>query len=148
MPRHSRLTLNVAGIYGIGLLLIGLWPTHVDKNVNVVGSAPVQWMIRHLDLAPTTAYNVIEFSANVALFVPLGVLAMTLSRRSRWMHVVLLGFIVSSAVEIFQNVARPDRTASWVDVLANTSGTAVGTVLVVLWRVRHAVVTRHVAKPR
>ena len=83
MPRPSRLTLTGAGLYGAALILVGLWPNHIDEDINVIGWAPVQWMIRHFDLTPAEAYNGVEFGANVVLFVPLGLLAMVWSRTSR-----------------------------------------------------------------
>jgi glycopeptide antibiotics resistance protein len=134
MPCRSRLTLVGAGIYGAALLLVGLWPTHVDRNIDVVGTAPVQWMIRAFDLSTTEAYNAVEVAANVALFVPLGALAMVWL--SRWPRAVLLGFVASAAVEILQELARPGRTASWGDVVANTSGAGLGAAAVLVWRLR------------
>ena len=140
MPRGRRLPLVLTGLYAVTLLLVGLWPSHVDKNVDVVGSPPVQWMIRHLDLSRLQAYSVVEFTANVALFVPVGALTMMWSPKRRWVHAVLLGFAVSGAVEILQDVFRPARTASWADVLANTLGAALGAAVVAVWRVRRLVV--------
>ncbi len=134
MPRHPRKTLLWVGLYGLALLLIGLWPTHVDQNFDVVKWAPVQWLTRHFDLTWIETYRLVEFTANVALFVPLGVIAMTWSSRSRWIHAVLLGVAVSGAIEIMQDVARPGRTATWNDIVANTAGAALGAALVLLWR--------------
>ena len=136
MPQPSRLTLTGAGLYGAALLLVGLWPTHVDENIDVIGLAPVQWMIRHLDLTPHEAYNVVQFGANVGLFVPLGLLAMVWSPRTRWVHAVGHGLVLSSVIELVQDMARPDRTASWVDVVANTAGAGLGAASVALWRRR------------
>ena len=141
MPRPSRLTLTGAGLYGAALILVGLWPTHIDEDINVIGWAPVQWMIRHFDLTPAEAYNGVEFGANVVLFVPLGLLAMVWSPRSRWVHAVAGGLVLSSAIELVQAMARPDRTASWVDVLANTIGAGLGAAAVGVWRVRRGSVT-------
>jgi glycopeptide antibiotics resistance protein len=148
VQRRPRLVAAAAALYGLALLLIGLWPTHVDKNVDVIGSPPVQWMIRHLDLTPTNAYSAVELGANVALFVPLGLLAMAWSSRCRWAHAVLLGFAVSGAVEILQDVARPGRTASWADVMANTAGAGLGAALLGLGRARRPGATRSVTEPR
>ena len=133
MPGHQRKTLLWAGLYGVTLLVIGLWPSHVDQNFNVVGWEPVQWFMHGFDLTRSETYDVVEFMANVALFVPLGVFAMTWSPRSRWIHAVLLGLAVSGAIELTQEVARPDRTASWTDVAANTTGAALGAAFVLVW---------------
>jgi glycopeptide antibiotics resistance protein len=133
MPRHQRKTLLWAGLYGVTLLLIGLWPSHVDQSFDVVRLEPVQWLMHGFDLTRSQTYRLVEFMANVALFVPLGVQAITWSPRSRWIHAVLLGLTVSGAIELIQEVARPDRTASWTDVAANTTGAALGGLLVLVW---------------
>lgn len=134
MPHRSRLTLIGAGIYGAALLFVGLWPTHVDRNIDVVGTPPVQWIIRTFDLSTAEAYNAVEVAANVALFVPLGTFAMVWL--SRWPRAVLLGLVASSAVEILQELARPGRTPSWGDVVANTLGAGLGAAVVLVWRLR------------
>lgn len=134
MLRQSRPVLALAGPYALALLLIGLWPTHVDKNVDVVGFAPVRWMANGLGLDPNQAYDVVQVGANVALFVPLGVFAMLLWPRLRWGHAVLLGFLLTSAIELAQQLTRPERTASLGDVVANTAGAAVGAALIVALR--------------
>ncbi|VXB52752.1 VanZ family protein [Aeromicrobium sp. 9AM] len=134
MPRPSRLTVTGTALYGTALLLIGLWPTHVDKNIDVVAWPPVQWMMRNLDITPLQAYDFVEIGANVVLFAPLGLFVMVWLSRARWFHAVGLGLVLSGAIEIVQDVARPDRTASWVDVLANTAGAALGAAFVVIWR--------------
>lgn len=133
MPAHQRKTLLWAGLYGVTLLVIGLWPSHVDQNFDVTQWEPVQWFMHGFGLTRSETYDVVEFSANVALFVPLGVFAMTWSPRSRWIHAAFLGLAVSGAIELIQEVARPDRTASWVDVVANTTGAALGAALVLVW---------------
>ena len=133
MPGHQRKTLLWAGLYGVALLVIGLWPSHVDQNFTVVGWEPVRWLMHRFGLTRNETYDFVEFMANVALFVPLGVFAMTWSPRSRWIHAVLLGLAVSGAIELTQEVARPDRTASWTDVAANTTGAALGAAFVLVW---------------
>ena len=131
MPRHSRWTLAITGLYAVGLALVGLWPTHIDKNFAIAGWPSVQWVIRHLELTPQQGYNMVEFSANVLLFIPLGALILTFRPRWSWVRVILAGAIVSTAIEILQEVSRPGRTADLRDVLANTIGTAVGLFAVI-----------------
>ena len=133
--RRTRKTLLWAGLYGLTLLLIGLWPTHVDQNFDVTRGSRCSGSCTAGPHAQQT-YDVVEFMANVALFVPLGVFAMTWSARSRWFHAVLLGLVVSGAIETLQDVARPARTASWTDVAANTTGAGLGAVAVLVWRGR------------
>jgi hypothetical protein len=65
----------------------------------------------------------VEFAANVALFVPVGLLV-TLVTRRLWLGVVL-ALVLSAGAELVQELL-PGRTASLRDVLANTLGAAIG----------------------
>lgn len=132
VPPRARHLMLAAAFYGLLLALVGLWPHRMDENLDVGGSAPVRWMVDHLGMTPAQGYTLVEFSANVALFVPLGALAITLLPGMRWRWCVLLGLIVSAAVEIAQDLALPNRTASPRDVLANGIGVALGSGIAVV----------------
>lgn len=133
MPRRLRLVLLAAALYGVALLLIAAWPTHVDENVNVLNSAPARWLI-DLGIAPHNTYRLIEASANVVLFVPFGVLLMLASLRVTWLRAVGVALVVSCGIEILQAVALPGRTANAGDVAANVLGAAIGASGVRIWR--------------
>lgn len=128
------MVLAAAGAYVAGLAVVALWPVPVDRGVDVLGSWPVRLLVK-LGLSPARGYDVVQLSANVVLFVPLGFFAMLLVRASVPM-VVLGGAVVSAAVELVQAEALPERVASWPDVVANTLGAAVGAVLAVWVRRR------------
>lgn len=132
MPR-SRLLLAGSALYATALAVVALWPTHVDSGYDVVDTFVGRWLLDR-GLTVVEAYRLIEFWANVALYVPLGVLAMMLSARSRWWQAVTLAVVVSGAFEVLQAVARPGRTASVDDVVANTLGAAVGAAAAVAVR--------------
>jgi glycopeptide antibiotics resistance protein len=70
---------------------------------------------------------------NVALFVPLGVLAPLLLRTWRWWQTALVGLAVSAAVEILQFVGditiNPGRVADTDDLIANLAGAVLGFLL-------------------
>ena len=133
MPRRLRLVLLAAALYGVALLLIAAWPTHVDENVDVLNTAPARWLIDR-GIAPHNTYRVIEAAANVVLFVPFGVLLMLASLRLTWLQAVGVALVVSSGIELLQAVALPGRTANAGDVAANVLGAAVGASGVVIWR--------------
>jgi VanZ family protein len=135
--RSARVALAGAVAYVIGLLLVGLWPTHVDGQVDVLDSAPARWL-EHRGISAGRTYWLIETGSNVLLFVPFGVLAMLLSVRLTVGRTVLLGLVFSGAIEIAQAVVRPGRTASAQDVVANVLGVAIGAGLVAVWRRRAA----------
>jgi glycopeptide antibiotics resistance protein len=131
---RSRPLLLAAGAYVSALALIGLWSTPVDRDVAVVDLAPVAWMIEHLGLEPQQGYAVIEFTANIALFVPLGVLMLLWWRQRSWWHATAVAFATSLTIEVLQQLVRPERYASAQDVVANTLGGTIGGLLIVAGR--------------
>ncbi|MET0821123.1 MAG: VanZ family protein [Aeromicrobium sp.] len=131
---RSRPLLLAAGAYVSALALIGLWKTPVDRDVAVVDLSPVAWTIEHLGLDPRQGYDLVEFTANIALFVPLGVLLLLWWRHRGWPHATAVAFATSLTIEVLQQLIRPERYASARDVAANTLGGAIGGLLVVAGR--------------
>ena len=124
----------MAAVYAIGLALVGMWPHTVDENVDAAGFPPVRWTTETLGLTPWQGYEVVQFSANIALFVPLGAFVLLLWHLAGLVQATLAGAAVSSLIELLQHLVRPERIASLQDVVANTIGAAVGAGLV--WVVR------------
>ncbi|QEW02164.1 VanZ family protein [Microbacterium lushaniae] len=120
-PRRLLLALLVA--YVVTLALIAFWPTHVDRD-----AGPFLDAIERI--FPWATYRRIEFSANVALFVPFGML-LTLLMRS-WPLALCSGVAASLAIEFVQEIALPGRTASALDLLANAVGTGAGIAIALL----------------
>ncbi len=133
VTRRSRLVLLAAAIYGLTLVFIATWPSHIDENINSLDSPPGTWLI-DLGLPPNRAYELVEASANVVLFIPFGALLMLGSLRMTWLRTTAVAFVVSIGIELFQGVALPGRTASLRDVLNNTLGAIIGALGVVVWR--------------
>ena len=80
---------------------------------------------------------VFEFLANVALFVPFGLLvAASAPRWSPW-AIIGLGLLASVAIELLQ-LGIPSRVPTISDVIANTAGAALGCALVMWWRMSRA----------
>ncbi|QHC58021.1 VanZ family protein [Rathayibacter sp. VKM Ac-2760] len=135
MPRSlSRITVVAAAAYLLVLAVVLLWPEPVDGgHLGGVARATVQSAPGGHRFA---VYDLIEGTANVLLFVPLGLLAsLHLPPRRAWIA-VLLGALTSSAVETAQLVLLPHRHADLHDVLANTVGAALGALLGALLRHR------------
>ena len=75
---------------------------------------------------------VFEFLANVALFVPFGLLvAASAPRWSPW-AIIGLGLLASITIELVQ-LGIPSRVSTVSDGIANTAGTAIGCALVYWW---------------
>jgi hypothetical protein len=133
--RGSRLPWALAlGGYTLVVALVVGWPTPVDA-------------VAHDDLASTFArlhaagvpawfdYGFLEKAANVAMFVPFGLLITGLDRR-RWWWGLLVPAALSAAAELTQLTLRPERFATWSDVAANTAGAALGVVVALVLTAR------------
>ena len=95
--------------------------------------------LHSLGIPFAVGYPVLEFTANIALFVPFGALAVvalpvrTPSRASMF-AVIGAGGLSSIAIELIQLIV-PGRVSALSDVIANTLGTAVGFALM-WWMLR------------
>lgn len=74
-----------------------------------------------------------EIAFNVAMFVPLGVLAALLLPRRAWPLAVLAGVAATTAIELAQ-LPMPDRVSDPRDLVANSAGALIGVVLVLAAR--------------
>ncbi|MCT9820586.1 VanZ family protein [Microbacterium sp. W1N] len=75
-------------------------------------------------------YPVLEFVANIVLFVPLGVLWVGWAGRRRWWWAAAAGLLVSAAIEATQGLLLPDRFADVRDLVSNTLGALLGAAAV------------------
>ncbi len=78
----------------------------------------------------------VEFAMNVGVMVPLAVLGMLAWSSLGWRDWTAYGFVISLSVEAVQAVALAARSATYVDVVANTAGTMIGALAVSWWRRR------------
>ncbi|CAN5397143.1 hypothetical protein BH09ACT4_BH09ACT4_22760 [soil metagenome] len=79
-------------------------------------------------------YATLEFWANVAMFVPVGLFFLLLLGRGRWWLAILLGVLLTCAIE-FSQLFIPSRVSDPRDILANSVGALVGVMaaLIVTW---------------
>jgi glycopeptide antibiotics resistance protein len=131
--RHTllrRAALWVSLVYLVALTLIAFWPTPVDRGAHGSISSVVLWLHRH-GVPAWLNYAAIEFTANIALFVPVGLLVVVLAGAHRWWLGPLVGASISSAIE-FGQLFLPERFATVNDVIANSLGAVLGTVVAVI----------------
>jgi glycopeptide antibiotics resistance protein len=74
-------------------------------------------------------FDVVEFTANILLFVPMGFLFAMLLGRGRWWLAFAIGVAATLTIEFVQ-LFLPARVSDPRDLLANTLGTAVGILVV------------------
>lgn len=119
-----RITVAAAVVYGIILLLIAFWPTPVDKPAAGFLGRVLGWFANN-GLGFIT-YDVVESLANVALFIPAGLLLVVLLGVPRWWLAVFFGVAASVVIEAGQAIFLAGRFATIDDVYANAVGTVIG----------------------
>lgn len=112
----------------IPLALIAFWPTPVDKPVQGLLADTLRFLHCH-GVPRWFDYRLVEASANVALFVPLGLVSGLAFPRSSWWRIGGIGFLFSIGIELGQLLFLSGRFASPLDVIANTAGAVTGALL-------------------
>jgi hypothetical protein len=82
------------------------------------------------------SFGKVEFTANVLMFVPIGMFGALALPSRRW-RIVPAAFVASAAIEIAQAVSLPDRVGTPRDVISNSLGAMLG-YLMSCWIVRAA----------
>ncbi|MFC8302292.1 VanZ family protein [Specibacter sp. NPDC057265] len=129
-PRRS-IALVAAVIYLAAVALIVFWPSPVDRPASGQLHMVLDWLHQH-GMPKFIGYNKVEFAANIAMFIPMGYLAATFFRRV--LPGILLGALASCLIEFGQALFLPQRYATVLDVLANTTGAVLGAALYYLIR--------------
>jgi hypothetical protein len=134
VPAGNRAAVAALAAYCLVVAWLLLSPT------SAAPTAGVEWLA---DLAvglgaPSAVASAehVEFVANVGVMVPAAVLAALSWPRGSWRDWTAYGFVVAAGVEVVQAVLLTGRTATFVDVVANTVGVALGGLLVDLLRRR------------
>ena len=126
--RHAALRTAarwLAAAYLLTLALIAFWPTPVDRAAHGTIATVLARLHAH-GVPDWFNYTLVEFTANIALFLPVGLLGVVLLGSARWWLAVLAGFTASSLIELGQLIFLPARYATVMDVLANTAGATLG----------------------
>ncbi|MFP3464829.1 VanZ family protein [Leifsonia sp. SIMBA_070] len=129
MRRRAVLPLPIA-VYLAAVAAVTLDPSPGDP----AGNPLLRSLLRAVSSVPGLGwvdYDVAEFSANILLFVPMGVLFTLLLGVWRWWIAVAIGVAATLAIE-FSQLFIPYRVSDVRDLVANTLGTLAGVVIVVL----------------
>ena len=125
---RPRLWQGVLGGAFILLALIGFWPSPVDRPVQ--GEIAGALLLLHAHGIPGWInYAFVEASANVVLFIPVGIAATLAFPRRKWWQNAALGLLVSACMELGQLLFLSSRFASPLDIITNTAGFAAGTLM-------------------
>jgi len=134
MTKRRRAWLVAAScIYAFGVWWMTLRPSIYDPEVGgILGR-----LLEAMQASPLTAwitFDIVESLSNVVMFVPLGLLV--IAWRGRWWLGIVVGLVVSCAIELAQWCFLPTRVADPGDVVANTLGAVIGVVVGLLLRRR------------
>jgi glycopeptide antibiotics resistance protein len=129
LHRHPFLSL-VTG----GYLLFVAWLTLTPQPI---GPDQQEFIQRVLDglhrrgYAETLDYDRLEFLANIALFVPIGVFLLLLFGAGGWWLAAIGSFAMTAVIETLQQ-GIPGRVSDDRDLMANTIGALIGIVIALL----------------
>ncbi|KRD43094.1 hypothetical protein ASE38_02105 [Cellulomonas sp. Root930] len=131
--RARTVTIALFALYLVGLVRVTLWPRLADDGGFDLVRTVLSWL-NSLGIGLT--YSATEFLANIALFVPFGILVSLLFPRRRAWTVVALGLATSAVIELAQLLFLPHRVSDVRDLVSNTLGTAIGVGIVLVARRR------------
>lgn len=112
----------------IPLGIIAFWPSPIDATIQGQLASMLKFLHAH-GIPAWLSYQFIEASANIILFIPLGVVAGLAYSEKRWWQIAAFGLIVSGCMELGQLLFLHNRLASPLDVATNTGGAVIGALL-------------------
>lgn len=136
MPKVSMLALISRILlvpYAIALALVVWLPAEQAGRVTGIVLRIARSLAYRTDIPLVYTYTVLEFVANIVLFIPFGLLlALAWSRLKTW-HLAVLGLVTSGVIEVVQ-LFLSTRFSTISDLIANTAGAVVGCLVVHLIR--------------
>nr|WP_302182847.1 VanZ family protein [Microbacterium hominis] len=119
--------------YGTFLAFVVFWPSPIDQPVEGLLDRAISEM-HERGVPAAVDYSFIEFTANIGLFIPVGVL-FGLLFPLRWSALALLGGpVLSVLIELAQRQLLEARYATLGDVIANSIGATIGVLLTMILR--------------
>lgn len=112
----------------VPLALIAFWPTPVDQPIQGL-LARILRFLHSYGIPDWFSYRLIEASANIALFVPIGLISSLAFPQKSWWQIGAFGLLISGCMELGQLLFLQDRFASPGDLVTNASGAVIGYLL-------------------
>lgn len=133
-PPRSRLRQGIAALglalYAVPVLVVTLSPTPLDSGYQR-SVDKVLGVLHNHNVPDWFGYGKLEFSANIAMFIPIGILVTLLLPARGWWLAILICPAASVAIELTQAVALDARVATGRDIAANSFGGLLGIVAAV-----------------
>ncbi|CAN5392411.1 hypothetical protein BH09ACT10_BH09ACT10_06020 [soil metagenome] len=119
-PFLSVVTFAYLGVVGY----VTLGPQPIDNNDSDLIFRVLDVLSRH-EKTQWITYERVEFGANIAMFIPVGLFFLLLLGRGQWWLAIILGFAMTVAIETAQT-SIPGRVSDERDIVANTAGAVIG----------------------
>jgi glycopeptide antibiotics resistance protein len=85
-------------------------------------------VLARFQLTRWISYDLLEFTANIAMFLPVGLLFLLLAGRRHWWLALAGGVVLSGVIE-FTQLFLPARFSDLRDILANSLGALLGVAI-------------------
>lgn len=130
LQNHRLWRLSLFAVL-MSLAVIAFWPRPIDEPLQ--GQLAYALQALHRRGFPTWFnYYVVEALANVALFVPVGLVSSLAFPVGRWWQIGGFGLLTSAIMELGQLLFLHNRFASPLDLMTNTLGAVIGALLAAL----------------
>ena len=131
-PRRSRLRVGLATVLFIFYLGFVMWVT-MTPSLDGVGvdtvADRVLSVLHRIGVPEGFGYMELEFAANIGMFIPLGfLLGLALPGWGWWLALILLP-AYSIGIEWFQSEFLGDRVGDVRDIISNSLGAWIGTLI-------------------
>jgi len=143
-PRHPILSLATFAYLGV-VGWITLTPQAEERQDGLLWALAL-FFDRHAATEWIT-FNLLEFVANVLLFLPFGVFFVLLLGRARWWLAILLGVALTVGIEFAQQFI-PNRVSDPRDIVSNSIGAVLGAVFALVVTASKARRLRRARLPR
>ncbi|MCW4458288.1 VanZ family protein [Microbacterium sp. MPKO10] len=143
--RLQRLLFGIVAVaYLIFVWAVTLTPQPFDDGVVGLIDQVLDGFSQH-PLTAWLTYDVVEFTANIGMFIPVGLLVALWAGPARWWVGIVVGVCDTLLIETIQGVLlSATRYATVSDVIANSTGALIGALaalgisVLAARRVRHA----------
>jgi glycopeptide antibiotics resistance protein len=110
------------------LAFIAFWPTPVDEPVQGPLSSALKFLHRH-GIPAWFNYQLVEASANIVIFVPLGFVSSLAFPEKPWWRIGAFGLLISACMELGQLLFLHNRFSTPQDLVTNAAGGVLGVLL-------------------
>jgi glycopeptide antibiotics resistance protein len=125
--RHRSTLRVITACYLAVVGWITLGPQPLDEHgVGILRR--VLGVLARFQLTRWISYDLLEFTANIAMFLPVGLLFLLLAGRRHWWLALAGGVVLSGVIE-FTQLFLPARFSDLRDILANSLGALLGVAI-------------------